>query len=81
MNIFAQIAALSLNYFAIKLKQTKTPLALAVIMAQKEYSLLSPLFLTVVKGHLFQSEAVPLAALALPQVATPAKYSYLEWED
>jgi hypothetical protein len=80
MNIFVLIAALSLNCFATKLKQTKTPLAPAVITAQNEYSPLSPLFLTAVKGHLPQSGEVLLVAHALPQVVTPAKYSYLGWE-
>jgi hypothetical protein len=80
MNIFVPIAALSLNYFATKAKQTKTRPVPAVTMAQNEYSPLSPLFLTAVKGHLPQSGEVPLVARALPQVVTPAKYSSLGWE-
>jgi len=77
MNTFALIATISLNCFASKPKQTKTPLAPAVTMAQNEYSPLSPLFLKAMKGHLPQSEEVPLVAHALPQVVTPAKYSSL----
>jgi len=75
MNIFVLIATLSLNHFATKSKQTKTPLALAVTMAQNEYSPLSLLFLKAVQGHLPRSGEVPLVAHALPQVVTPAKYS------
>jgi len=75
MNIFVLIATLSLNHFATKPKQTKTPLAPAVTMAQNEYSPLLPLFLKAVKHHLSQSGEAPLVAHALPQVVTPAKYS------
>jgi len=74
MNTFALIATISLNCFASKPKQTKTPLAPAVTMAQNEYSPLSPLFLKAVKGHLPRLGEVPVAH-ALPQVATPARYS------
>ena len=77
MNIFALIATLSLNCFATKAKQTKTPLAPAVTMALNEYSPLSPLFLKAVKGHLPRLGEVPLVAHALPQVVPPAKYSSL----
>jgi hypothetical protein len=80
MNIFVLIATLSLNYFANKAKQTKTPLAPAVTMALYEYSLLSPPFLKAVKGHLPRLGEAPLVAHALPQVATPAKYSSLGQE-
>jgi len=75
MNFFVLIATISLNCFATKPKQTKTPLAPAVTMAQNEYSPLSPLFLKAVNGRLPQSGGVPLVAHALPQVVTPAKYS------
>jgi hypothetical protein len=75
MNIFVLIATLSLNYFATKAKQTKTLLAPAVTMALHEYSPLSPPFLKAVKGHLPQLGEALLVAHALPQVATPAKYS------
>ena len=77
MSIFVLIATLSLNYFANKAKQMKTPLARAVTMALNEYSPLSPLFLKAVKGHLPRLEEVPLVAHALPQVVLPAKYSSL----
>jgi hypothetical protein len=77
MNIFALIATISLNCFATKTKQTKTPLAPAVTMVQNEYFPLSPLFLKAVKGHLPRLEEVPLVAHALPQVVTPAKYNSL----
>jgi len=77
MNIFALIATISLNCFVTKTKQTKTPLAPAVTMAQNGYSPLSPLFLKAVKGHLRRLGEVPLVAHALPQVVTPAKYSSL----
>jgi len=77
MNIFALIVTSSLNYFATKPGQTKTPLAPAVTMAQNEYFPLSLLFLKAVKGHLPRSGEVPLVAHALPQVVTPAKYSSL----
>jgi hypothetical protein len=75
MNIFALIATISLNCFASKPKQTKTPLAPAVTMALNEYSLPSLLFLKAVKGRLPRSGEVPLVAHALPQVVIPAKYS------
>ena len=77
MNTFALIATISLNCFASKPKQTKTPLAPAVTMAQNEYSPLSPLFLKAVKGHLSRLGEVPLVAHAPQQVVTPAKYSSL----
>ena len=79
MNIFALIATLSLNYFASKAKQTKTPLAPAVTMALNEYSPLSPLRdkLGALKGHLPRLGEVPLVAHARPQVVPPAKYSSL----
>ena len=77
MNIFALIATISLNCFVTKTKQTKTPLAPAVTMAQNEYSPLSPLFLKAVKGYPPRLGEVPLVAHALPQVVTPAKYSSL----
>lgn len=77
MNIFVLIATLSLNYFANKARQMKTPLALAVTMALNEYSPLSPLFLKAVKGHLPRLEEVPLVAHALPQAVPPAKHSFL----
>jgi hypothetical protein len=77
MNIFVLIAALILNYFVRKAKQTKTPLAPAVTMAQNEYYPPSPLFLKAVKGHLPRLGEAPLVARALPQVVTPAKYSSL----
>jgi hypothetical protein len=77
MSIFVLIATISLNCFATKPKQTKTPLAPAVTMALNEYSPLSPLFLKAVKGHLSRLGEVPLVAHALPQVVTPAKYSSL----
>ena len=77
MNIFALIVTLSLNCFATKPKQTKVPPVPAVTMALNEYSLLSPLFLKAVKGHLPRLGEVPLVAHALPQVVTPAKYSSL----
>jgi len=77
MNFFVLIATISLNCFATKPKQTQPPLAPAVTMAQNEYYPLSPLFLKAVKGHLPRSGEVPLVAHALPQVATPAKYSSL----
>ncbi len=77
MNIFALIVTLSLNCFATKAKQMKTPLALAVTMALNEYSPLAPLFLRAVKGHLPQLEEVPLVAHALPQAVVPAKCSSL----
>jgi len=77
MNIFALIATISLNCFVTKTKQTKTPLAPAVTMAQNGYFPLSPLFLKVVKGHLPRLGEVLLVAHALPQVVTPAKYSSL----
>jgi len=77
MNILALLVTLSLNCFATKSKQTKVPLVPAVTMALNEYSLLSPLFLKAVKGHLPRLGEVPLVAHALPQVVTPAKYSSL----
>ena len=77
MNIFALIVTSSLNCFATKPEQTKVPLAPAVTMALNEYSLLSPLFLKAVKGHLPRLGEVPLVAPALPQVVKPAKYSSL----
>ena len=77
MNIFALIAALSLNCFATKPNQTKVPLAPAVTIALNEYSPLSPVILKAVKGHLPRLGEVPLVAHALPQVVTPAKYSSL----
>ena len=77
MNIFVLIVTLSLNCFATKPKQTKTPLALAVTMAQNEYYPLSPPFLKAVRGHLSRLGGGPLVAHALPQVVTPAKYSPL----
>jgi len=77
MNTFALIATLNLNCFATKPKQTKTPLALAVTMAQNEYYPPSPLFLKVVKGHLPRLGEAPLVAHALPQVVTPARYNSL----
>jgi len=77
MNIFALLVTLSLNCFATKPKQTKLPLVPAVTMALNEYSLLSPLFLKAVKGHLPRLGEVPLVAHALPQVVIPAKYSSL----
>jgi len=80
MNIFVLIAALSLNYFATKAKQTKTPLAPAAIMAPNEYSPLSPPFPEAVKDYLPRLGEALLVAHALPQVATPAKYSSLGWE-
>ena len=73
MNIFVLIVALSLNYFATKPKQTKTPLAPAVTMALNEYSPLSPLFLKAVKGHLPRLGEVPPVAHALPQVVVAAE--------
>jgi len=77
MNFFVPIATISLNCFATKPKQTKTPLAPAVTMAQNEYYPLSPLFLKAVKGHLPQSGEVPLVGHALPQVVIPARYNSL----
>jgi hypothetical protein len=77
MNFSVPIATISLNYFAIKAEQTKVPLAPSVTMAQNEYFPLSPPFLKAVKDHLPRLEEVPLAARALPQVVTPAKYSSL----
>lgn len=77
MNIFVLIAALSLNCFATKTKQTKTPPAPAVTMALHEYSPLSPAFPKAVKDHLPRLGEAPLVAHALPQVATLAKYSSL----
>jgi hypothetical protein len=80
MNIFALIAILSLNYFAPKAKQMKTPPALAATtMTLNEYSPLSPLRdkLGAVKGHLPRLGEVPLVAHALPQVVPLAKYSSL----
>jgi len=77
MNIFALIVTLSLNCFATKPKQTKTPLALAVTMAQNEYYPLSPPFLKAMRGHLSRLVGVPLVAHALPQVVTHAKCSSL----
>jgi len=77
MNIFVPIVTLSLNYFATRPKQTKTPLALAVTMAQNEYYPLSPPFLKAVRGHLSRLGAVPPVAHALQQAVTPARYSPL----
>jgi len=77
MNIFALIVTLSLNCFATKAKQIKTPLALAVTKALNEYSPLAPLFLRAVKGHPPRLEEVPPVAHALPQVVAPAKCSLL----
>jgi hypothetical protein len=77
MNIFALIVTLSLNCFATKAKQMKTPLALAVTKALNEYSPLAPLFLRVVKGHPPRLEEVPPVAHALPQAVVPAKCSSL----
>jgi hypothetical protein len=80
MNIFVLIATLSLNYFATKAKRTKMPLAPAVTMALHEYSPLSPPFPKALKECLPRLGEVPPVAHALPQVATPAKYSSLGWE-
>jgi hypothetical protein len=77
MNIFALIVTLSLNCFATKAKQMKTPLARAVTMALNEYYPLSPLFLKAVKGHLPRLEGPPLVAHALPQAVTAVKCSSL----
>jgi hypothetical protein len=77
MSIVVLSATLSLNYFANKAKQMKTPLARAVTIALNEYSPLSPLFLKAVKGHLPRLEEVPLVAHALPQAVPPAKHSSL----
>jgi hypothetical protein len=77
MSIVVLIATLSLNYFASKAKQTKVPLAPAVIMTLNEYSPLSLLFLKAVKGHLLQSEEVLLAAHALLQAVPLAKCNSL----
>ena len=77
MNIFALLVTLSLNCCATRPKQTKTPLALAVTMAQNEYYPLSPPFLKAVKGHLSRLVGVLLVVHALPQVVTPAKCSSL----
>jgi hypothetical protein len=77
MSIVVLSATLSLNCFATKAKQTKMPLALAVIMALNEYSPLSSLFLKAVKVHLPRLEGVPLVARALPQAVLPAKCSSL----
>jgi len=77
MNIFALLVTLSLNCCATRPKQTKTPLALAVTMAQNEYYPLSPPFLKAVRGHLSRLGEVPLVAHALPQAVTPARYSPL----
>jgi hypothetical protein len=77
MNIFALLVTLSLNYFATRPKQTKTPLALAVTMAQNEYYPLSPPFLKAAKVNLPRLGEVPPVAHALPQVVTPAKCSSL----
>jgi hypothetical protein len=80
MNIFALIAILSLNYFAPKAKQMKTPPALAATtMTLNEYFPLSPLRdkLGAVKGHLSRLREVPLVTHALPQVVPPVKYSSL----
>ena len=77
MNILVPIVTSSLNCFATRPKQTKTPLALAVTMAQNEYYPLSPPFLKAVRGHLSRLGEVPLVAHALPQVVTPAKCSSL----
>jgi hypothetical protein len=77
MSIVVLSATLNLNCFATKTKQTKMPLALAVIMALNEYSPLSPLFLKAVKVHLPRLEEVPLVARALPQAVPAAKHSSL----
>jgi len=77
MNIFALLATLSLNYCATRPKQTKTPLAPAVKMAQNEYYPLLPPFLKAVRGHLSRLGEVPPVAHALPQAVTPAKCSSL----
>jgi len=77
MSIVALSATLSLNCFATKAKQTKMPLAPAVAMALREYSPLLPLFLKALKECLPRLGGAPLVAHALPQVATPAKYSSL----
>ena len=77
MSIVALTAILSLNCFATKAEQTKAPLALAVIMSLNEYSRLSPLFLEAGKRYLPRLGEIPLAARALAQVVTPAKYSFL----
>jgi len=75
MSIVVLSAALSLNYFATKAKQTKAPLALAVVIRLNEYSPLSPLFLKAVKGHLPRLEGRPLVAHALLRVVPAAKCS------
>jgi len=77
MSIVVLSATLSLNCFATKAEQTKAPLALAVTRALHGYSPLSPAFLKAVKDHLPPLGEAPLVAHALPQVATPAKYSSL----
>lgn len=77
MNIFAPIVTLSLNYFATKAEQTKTPLVPAATRALNGYFPLLPLFLKAVKGRLPRLGEVPLVALARLQVVTLAKYSSL----
>lgn len=73
MNIFALSVTLNLNYFALKARQTKTPLAPAVIMVLNEYSPHSLPSPKAVKAHPPRLAEVLLAAHAQPQVVLPAK--------
>jgi hypothetical protein len=75
MNIFVLTATSSLNCFVLKAKQTKKPLAHAVITVLQEFSPPLPLFPKAVKDRLLLLVEVPLVAHALPQVVGPAKCS------
>lgn len=80
MNIVALIAGLSLNYSATKDRQTKTPLAPAVIIALNGYYLLLLPFPKALKACLTRLGEIPLAVHALPQAVPPAKHSSPGWE-